>query len=348
MKKKLLIFLTYILLVGSVKLMSVSAYSEFQDNNNSVIQKFRGLDEAETKKMLKEYDNKQLLEEVNEVSKYFSQTDFTPIALEIIERADKYSYDELLEEIQDNENTDEFINLIIDTYMYKSNKSDKARTNNEDLKMLLTNNNIGVSAKVKIILDATDETDIDTITSFIQDSNDDIVCASLKKLSIIDSKAAKAEAEKIIKDRTRGSISERKLRAAQKAMVKELRKAKNKTDNLEFINTNMEIFEQTSSQELKDTSIFSLAEIRDIDAVRSILNNESIDFELKVYTIDFNFKVLEELLNQPEISDDDIDLIIRSMEIHPILDFKDKIADLKNKTTDMNIINRLDNVINNI
>lgn len=49
--------------------------------------------------------------------------------------------------------------------------------------------------------------------------------------------------------------------------------------------------------------------------------------------------ILEDLLTQDELTDEDINLVIYSMEIHPISDLKEKIIKLRDKISSENIIN---------
>ncbi len=131
-------------------------------------------------------------------------------------------------------------------------------------------------------------------------------------------------------------------------MVKGIRNSKDKNEKLKFIQSSLEMFDNTESQRLKDASIFAVAEIRDIDAFKMIITRNDIDKELKVYTIDFNYLLLDELLSKDTLTSQEIDFVVECMEIHPITDAKVKIVKFRDGSNDKETINKLNKVIANI
>ncbi len=199
MKKKLMIGLSILIATGSIGIASAAAAS----SESKAISKYRNMQEQEVKEALKKLDKKELLQEVNDLSKDVNQTELTTFALEIIERSNEFEYGELLNEMRNDDNTESFGQLMVDTYIYKSISKDEKgnfHKKSEDLKELLKDSSVDESIKSKIIMDsAMDNSDIPLLEEFIVNSDDEISVSSFKKLSIIDANAAKDQAENVLK-----------------------------------------------------------------------------------------------------------------------------------------------------
>ena len=68
-----------------------------------------------------------------------------------------------------------------------------------------------------------------------------------------------------------------------------------------------------------DKAVYSMIYMRDYEVIRELLLDENLDFELKVSAIDTCYGVLIDEIEK-NTSLDRIDAVIKSLEIHPVID----------------------------
>ncbi len=114
------------------------------------------------------------------------------------------------------------------------------------------------------------------------------------------------------------------------------------SEKSEFINFCTSIFHSATDEKLKDTTVFSLINMLDYEAVKTVINNPNIDFDLKITCISRNYKTLADVIeNNP--TKDDVEFIISAMEIAPIKDLAPVIEEnlLSNKNFNSEKLNNI-------
>jgi hypothetical protein len=87
-----------------------------------------------------------------------------------------------------------------------------------------------------------------------------------------------------------------------------------------------------------------MSDIRSNNSIKTLLNNKNIDREVKVFAIDQNYMVLENILNSNPTTED-IYMVIDAMNKLPIKDLKDEFENLLNEVSDEELIKEINNVI---
>lgn len=78
--------------------------------------------------------------------------------------------------------------------------------------------------------------------------------------------------------------------------------------------------------------------------IKNLIKNYNLDKEVKMFAIDQNYMVLEDILkNNP--SEEDIYMVIECMKVLPINDFKDEFENLLKASSDKNLIKEINNIL---
>ncbi|SHH76657.1 hypothetical protein [Clostridium grantii] len=326
-----------------LSLVSVAVKAEIISPNkvikNSIVAKYLNKDEKEINHDLKQLNKKELINEFNSIAATVGTTNsidvLIPFASVVFERKNEFEDSEIIEIIKDDTNSIPTQELMVDLYCVKNeNKSSK-----NNLKKLLEEN-IRNEVKSKIVIDSEfTKNDVLVLKNLIEEDDGILAFHSLKKLSKTDVKESYEVSEKILANYK--SQSKYKVSAAQKATVQYLKdkKSTNKDIKNKFISSCVEIYNTTDDSVLKDSSIFALSDLMDKEAVIEIINNESVDEELKMFAIDQNFMTLNEiLLNNP--TETDIETVIEAMEIMPIKDLVESLEKAKKYISNSELLKR--------
>lgn len=201
---------------------------------------------------------------------------------------------------------------------------------------------ISNEVKAKIVADAIfTEADVSLLKSLAEQNDDILAFQSLKTLSKVNSKEAYAISQKILPNYNSKSIL--KVSAAQKSTVQYLKD--NKIVNRDsFMTSCLQIINNTQDASLKDSSVFALSGLNDEQSIIKIIQNNSIDTESKMFSIDQNFLTLNQiLLNKP--SEEAIQAVVTAMEILPIKDLIEPLENVKKDINDKNLEERCNDVL---
>ena len=114
-------------------------------------------------------------------------------------------------------------------------------------------------------------------------------------------------------------------------------------DKKDFIKLCVSLYKETSDYKLKDAAIFALMNIRDFEAVKTIILDDTVDEELKVACVSRNSKTFIDVINNYPTKED-VEFILDCMEIALL---KELAAPMKNKLLNRHEFdsNRLRNMI---
>lgn len=308
---------------------------------NPVLQKYVNKDKKEVKLTLENLSKKQLIDEINAISTELgienTSNELLPFGVELFKRKNEFENPEIIKIISDNSNSRVTQDIMVELYTEKNENN----TDKDDLKKLLKQN-IPNEVKAKIIATSKfTETDVELLKNLIEQDDDILTFQSLKKLSKVNAKEAYSISENILSNYN--TQSTQKVSAAQKATVQYLKE--NKVVNKDkFISLSLDIINNTQDSYLRDSSVFALSDLIDKESIIKIIKSDSIDRELKVFSIDQNFMILNEiLLNNP--SEEDIDTVVKAMEIMPILDLIDSLETVKNNINNKDLEKRCNDVL---
>ena len=338
MNKKLKSVLTISILLSGI---FITKYAN-ADSISPKINNYKKMNEKELSKTLKALDKDQLLNDVNEISYLIPRTGFSSIAADLLGRVDEFSSEELIQEISDESNTEVFSEVLVELYNYKANTSKNTSKNNSELKGLLKDDKTKKSVKKKIILDSSfTKEDEPLLVELINLNDESLSSSSLKKLSKLNSQKAKEISTKLLSD---SKTNERLISQSQESISKELKESKNKAEISSFIKETINRFNESTSQIVKDSAMYSLAELSDLDAFKSIINSDA-DKDLKVYAIDVNYKFIDQLLDNTSLSNNDLTFVLECMTILPINNAKSKLEAINKNVSYKDLSKQLNEVI---
>jgi hypothetical protein len=188
------------------------------------------------------------------------------------------------------------------------------------------------------------------LKQLIADDDGLLAFHSMKVLNKLDIKIANQLAENILSNISNASKDE--LAAALKSLAAYLKNVKSIDKNFayledQFIQLSLDLIKNSNDRYLQDSAFFALSELGSKKAMKSILESEFIDHELKVFAVDQNFMNLKHLLNnQPTI--EDIELVIQAMGLLPITDLSEQLKNIASQVTDENLKQKIDETIKNI
>jgi hypothetical protein len=341
----LLVILSLSLVLTSIfSTTGVSAISSGTDFVGKILSGYFKNDEKEFKAELKKMNEKELITQVNLLSKNLSSSDLIPVATELFSRKDKIGNTDIISTIKDSSINKETKQIMVDLFFAKNEKL----TSKNDLKSLLKDNAIDKDVKAKIILTATfDEKDTELLKALINDDDGIVAFNSLKKLSTYNKKEAYKIAETILSNKS--SETDLRISAAQKSVAKYLKSSNDDEAKSKFIKQAMKIVEdKTSNPMLKDSSVFAVSNLMSKEAIKTLIENDSVDRVLKVFSIEQNYIVLKEILENKNCTEDDVWIVVEAMEILPIKDLVDSLQRLDWLLTDNLLKGKFNHVLENM
>lgn len=306
---------------------------------------------------IQEWDLDTLIHETTQLAKAISKPSFlfkeeidhdilTPFAVELFNRSDEFSNDELIELMKDD--TKEMIirEIFVDLYLMKNENNFSAQN---DLKQLLQQDEVDSRLKQRIVsLAYFTKDEVPLLKALIQDEDPSLAFDSLNVLTSVDINEAYIISKEILIQRK--VQPDEKVSAALRATAKYLNEISpskiNSHESLEknFIELCLEIINSTNNLELKDSAFFAISEIGTYSALKEIINNNTFDRAMKRYGIHQNFMVLIEVLeNNP--SSEDIELVIEALRIYPIIEIAESLERVMSQISDEDLQQSAQNII---
>lgn len=318
---------------------------------NDLFREYFSKDEATLNKELGSLSHKQLISEIDSLAKSTEGTDhlnaLIPFVTELFQRKNEIDDSELLKDIKDNRYSLITRETLVDLYIVKHENDE----NQEEIKSLLLDRNLDKNIKARIVSTANFSTgDVELLKQLIADDDGLLAFHSMKVLNKLDIKMANQLAENILSNISNASKYE--LAAALKSRAAYLKNVKSIDKNFayledQFIQLSLDLIKNSNDRYLQDSAFFALSELGSKKAMKSILESEFIDHELKVFAVDQNFMNLKHLLNnQPTI--EDIELVIQAMGLLPITDLSEQLKNIASQVTDENLKQKIDETIKNI
>ncbi len=315
---------------------------------NGTLQQLLSKDEDVLMSELKTTSNEELIVKINELSREITPSGdiniLIPFVSELFDRKDQFKDTDLLGHIKDESNTIILRETIVDLYLHKNEN----QTVSNELKDILKDKDIDKRVKTRIVSQGKfAKGDIELLRQLIANNDDLLAFHSLKSLSKVDSTAGFEVAQKLLDEKD--TISNDKLSAALQATsdhLKEMNQEIYEYEKLEknFLEISFQLLESNPDLYIKDSAFFSVTDLQSESAIKRIMTNNFIDRELKVYSIDQHYMILLEMLeDNPE--KEDIEFVLSAMEMHPILDFIDPLKEISEKVKDVQLRDRIIQVI---
>jgi hypothetical protein len=285
----------------------------------SVIKKYEDKTETEIIEQLKKLTKEELLNEMNILTKdeNYSGGDLLYWAVALQEKKSDFSSEQMVEQIKATKNSLDTKFILLDVFLH-NNETNRA---NEAFKQLLVDRDIDETLKRMIISSLKfDTNDEELLIQFITDGGDDLVFASLKQLSRINSEKAYELSYEILKNKENESAAA--ISAALNAYSMFLKENKDMDQYQKFesvfIEISKDLLKGRKGQTLAETAFFSLSDLMSENGIFTILDSH-IELQSKSYAVDQNYSVLKDVLaNDP--SEQEIKLVLKAMKIYPIRD----------------------------
>lgn len=184
--------------------------------------------------------------------------------------------------------------------------------------------------------------DADLLADFA-DRPDLVGFQALKKLTDVDASRAEAEAEAVLAGTQKAS--DLQLSAALKVRVRAGSLKKDAQARAAFVKQALGIAQnRAASSETRDAAVFAVAELREIDAITTLVNAKLEDPVLVAGAIDQNFDILAaSLVGKP--TDAQVATVVTAMEIHPVKDLAAPLQRARAAVTDPALQTRIDKVV---
>ncbi|MGD7052943.1 hypothetical protein [Sutcliffiella horikoshii] len=330
------VLILFLLSIGTVAVVDASS------NDSALVkvfQKYLNKDEKEVKKEISKLTKQELLEEISILTSSPNQNDLIPFFYELVERKDEFSNSELIKSIKDKKQKKATRELMIDTYIMKNEKN----KDNSEIKKLLVDPTLDEDLKSRIVaqLNFSSE-DEELLTNLFEESDELLAFHSLKRLSKINSEKAAKISEEILASKK--TSSPEKLSASLKVMANHYRKNNNSVKSKELIRYSEKIIETSKDEVLKDSAVFAVSDLMNAEAIISLINNENVDRQLKAFSIDQNYMILDDILeNSP--TELEIEAVIKAMQIYPISDLSINLEKASKSTSNKNLIKEIQDTL---
>lgn len=276
----------------------------------------------------------EILSEIDRLSTGNNQIDSTQqfsFMDELLNVESAFTNDEIVDLIKDVSHIDTTKLMLLDLYFHKNSMHPN---DSGDLKALLYDDRVSIDVKRKILSDASFNSDDEPLLIDLIQNDADLAGISLKKLSFINSQRAFELSQDILNNRadeSRVNISE-----ALKAMARYLK------DNQDL--PNYEELEADFIAQSSGTDVFAKSDLQSKKAILSIIEDASYGRSEKVFAIDQNYMVLEEIL-MSNPNDVEIGSVLKAMEICPIIDLIEPLQEAMTTVDDPELLQRADEVI---
>ena len=173
------------------------------------------------------------------------------------------------------------------------------------------------------------------LEDLIKADDGNVILLAMKKLSNIDFDSAVRISDAVLENHKTNNPDI--LRAAVKVKSQFFRESQknnliNDSEKRRYIDLCMELYEASYDNVFKDTMIFSLSEMKDYEAIKAIILDDSV--ELKMFCIDQNYSTLKKMFeNNADPSEEDIDVLIKAMGICPLVELRPLLENISPKSS---------------
>lgn len=315
-KTMLQVFIVICILVFGI--MGVSA---IKSPYNRIVEKYNWEDVESVANQMKDIRYWEIADEIKIVLKHTKDLDSAMAHAYVLQtRINDIPEDWFEKEISNADNEELYRCLLIELSSYKNNK--KGLINVEFLKDILKNDSENSFVRQSALFALmNDKKSLDIIINCVNDKDDLLSFQALKVLNMIDKNKAVEISDQIIRQERPDSEV---YRMAIKIKSYEYQENPYKTEEINnFIKRCIHLYETSEDLQMKETAIFALCDLQNIDAVKFIVNESSIDHYIKAGCVNQNYLVIKEmLLNNP--TKENIDFAIQCEKIYAV----DEVVDL--------------------
>lgn len=249
------------------------------------------------------------------------------------EQMTSFTDQELINVINNNEYTIE--TKIIAIQLSKNINHGQGINDSTNFKEIINQPSVNQAIRMNLLnaVEMDSETDIKLLENIIKTDEGDIVVQAMKKISQINFDKAVSISDGIIENYQ--NYNNDAIRSAVKTKSKYFKnmgnnvsKATLKVEKQQYIDFCFNMFKNIADEVFQDTMIFSLSEMFDMDAIKSIVLNDMIDRDVKIFCIDQNYQTLVKIITDNP-SKADMDVLIKAMDLFPIKEMaplmKDKV-----------------------
>jgi hypothetical protein len=329
--------------------------SDFKEEISKVFLKYEKKDEQQVLKDLRKLSKDKIVDEVNLLTKGNGKNEISDSGLiaftaALVEKEEEFTNKELINLVVDSNNSVSAQTLYVDVYLHKNKDDIKAK---KEIKEILKHKNVNKIVKTKVVAESDfDSTDKLQLIEFIQGDNQELGQWSLKKLLKVDAETAFNLSNEILLNKE--GKSDQLVSGALQTTAKYIKSKKNKKEYKElekdFLEMSKSIMKDSKDSKgskdtiIYDSAFFAISDLMSENSLVSVLNDPTVEEQLKVFTIDQNFMVLEDILkNDP--TDEEVEMVVKAMEILPIKDLADPLENMIGKVQDKDLEVRIQQVL---
>ena len=312
MKKFLLIVLPAAVAAASVPF--ICSWSEMRMLNKP---------EEKVYTQMKKLSSTKLIKKINRIDLKLpsmeDKTNLVPLYRALIDKSGEFSDEQLIDMIKDSETLYGIDCAFIEMYVKEGYDPQK-------LSALLDDPDIADETKEYIVLN--NSYTVDELCDIFRKHNGRSAVIAMQKIVGQDAETALKLADDILDADSSTNISDEKYIAVCLGIANYYgqRNDLDITDPMKenYVSVLKRIFEQCDSENVKDQAIYALGRICDYDLFTWIIENDKIDFLLKVSVIERNVALMKKQIALSE-SEDDIRTILKAMELHPVTEIADSL-----------------------
>lgn len=310
MKKTKLISFVIILVVVTIGtlMLVLSSVSE---------KRLLNLPEDELYTQMSKLESEQLISKINRLEKKHQTMEekarLIPLFTALIKKADDFSEEQLIELISEKKTLSGIDSAFAE--MFTMNEY-----NDSKLLALLDDSDIADETKEYIVSKA--DFSAEEFIEIFRMHDSRISVTAIKRLAAI----APDKMENLIEESISSEyekVSDEKNRAICLAIAGYYEECANKDEanavREQFAPVLKQIYEQSSSDLVRDEAIYALGRICDNEWFAWIIDNSTIDKYTKISVIERNFNMLKAMVESAK-SEEEISSVIKAMKIHPVLD----------------------------
>lgn len=314
-KSNIYIFVVLVTLIVLVY-APIKTNSSTLSSGQRIISEYYGKTEEEIYQDKKLRSGDELLEEIMLIEKDIKEGEeiiLLPYAIALLEKQPEFSENKIMELLSDSRTGPVLQTILIKIYFEKGLSK---------LNLIPFLNSEMSSSAREYIIDLADLS-IDELKRIYLSNNDSIATVAMKKILVTDDSTGFHLAKSTLDSK---GITDDKLIASFLAIGEYY--SNNKTDydlseRNQIINKMKYYFDNSSNDLVKDNAIYSFARFNDFELFKYIIDNENIDFELKVSSIERNGQLLIDKirsLGTTESLDIDYKYIVKAMQMHPLVE----------------------------
>lgn len=305
------------LVAGMVVMSLMLTGSAFAtDRVTAISNEVSNVDEAKVMTNLANKSFDKLISDINALGDSVDMSDLIFHADALLKKATEIPQDQIINEILDEANSNNVRVILTQINRHLGNSE-----SNEKLVTLLEQNDVDFEIKRNILL------------NIYQSSPDDI--AVYEKVALGEDERLAFHAIKILNETApekaieisdtimqnfKGTVTD-KVKASIKVKASQLRNSSTANERQNFISFCDSILTADGRMEevVTDTVIFALSDVMSEESISYIITSDKIDNTAKVFCIDQNYSVLEEMVTK-NVTPEKIEIVLEAMSIYPIVE----------------------------